>query len=60
MDTETLPFARFLERHAFQDDLHKKQRMADIAARHTMLPGHLQAKQCESENRHDNQGRRVE
>ena len=37
MDTETLPFARFLERHAFQDDLHKKQRMADIAARHTLL-----------------------
>ena len=37
MDTETLPFARFLERHAFQDDLHKKQRMADIAARHALL-----------------------
>ena len=37
MDTGTLPFARFLERHAFQDDLHKKQRMADIAARHALL-----------------------
>ena len=60
MDTETLPFARFLERHAFQDDLHKKQRMADILLHVTRCSGHLQAKQCESENRHDNQGRRVE
>ena len=37
MDTETLPFARFLERHAFKDDLHKTQRMADLAARHELL-----------------------
>ena len=37
MDRETLTFAKFLERHAFHEDLHKKQRIADMAARHDSL-----------------------
>ena len=37
MDGETLTFSQFLERHAFHDDLHRQQRIADIAARHELL-----------------------
>ena len=37
MDGETLTFSQFLERHAFHDDLHRQQRIADIAARHKLL-----------------------
>ena len=40
MDRETLPFAKFLQQHAFHEDMHKRQRLADIALRSQLLDTH--------------------
>ena len=40
MDRETLPFAKFLQQHAFHEDMHKRQRLADIAVRSQLLDTH--------------------
>ena len=37
---ETLPFAKFLQQHAFHEDMHKRQRLADIAVRSQLLDTH--------------------
>ena len=40
MDREMLPFAKFLQQHAFHEDMHKRQRLADIAVRSQLLDTH--------------------